>query len=237
MTNFQDPKEQRGERGRIIIPERFIELGLNDLFLMHHGPSRDPEAQNPFLDPIECALAMKNFHIQQGALWSYGGYLEKRADFLRGSEDAIAERVVHLGLDVNVPFDTTVVLPKPVTIVEVVEKDTRLGPHLLFEQEDWPGYLGLLAHLGDIKVRSGQQVPAGDIIGRVGRPPYNGNQHPHLHIQRIDKGHYEVMSSISSDFELREYEAEQSSTQLAGLYPDPIDLVNFDHFSRSLAAA
>jgi|GEM_PF-6502799 len=232
MTSFDDPKKQAGGKDSLIIAEDFIELGLNDLFLK----LQDPNNPVSLLDPIDCALALKNHHSTKGMLWSYGGYLEDRADFLQGGSQAEQKETVHLGVDVNVPYDTPVVLPKPIKVVDIVERDSRLGPHLLFEQEDFPGYLGLLAHLGSIEARVGQVIPARELIGRVGVPPENGGQHPHLHIQRIKTAHYNDRQFLSSAYQIPEYSEPDRPDFLSSLYPDPIDLVDFDHYSKVLAA-
>lgn len=99
-------------------------------------------------------------------------------------------RVRHLGLDLFMAAGTKVYTPLAATVVSAeIEKDP-LGYGCLValrhEPEDGPAFVtlwGHLAHEAIERLRAGDRLEAGALVGEMGTPAENGGWAPHLHLQ------------------------------------------------------
>ncbi|WP_132073287.1 aminotransferase class III-fold pyridoxal phosphate-dependent enzyme [Sinorhizobium americanum] len=101
-----------------------------------------------------------------------------------------ARRTRHLGLDLFMAAGTEVYTPLAATVVSVeIEKDA-LGYGCLIalrhEPADCPPFLtlwGHLAHEAVERLKAGDSLEAGALVGEMGVPEENGGWAPHLHLQ------------------------------------------------------
>ncbi|KOF17808.1 hypothetical protein AC244_15605 [Ensifer adhaerens] len=99
-------------------------------------------------------------------------------------------RTRHLGLDLFMAAGTKVFTPIAATVVSVeIEKDP-LGYGCLIslrhEPEGCPPFVSLwghLAHEAMDRIKAGDRLEAGALVGEMGAPKENGGWAPHLHLQ------------------------------------------------------
>ncbi|OCP38144.1 aminotransferase class III-fold pyridoxal phosphate-dependent enzyme [Ensifer sp. LC163] len=99
-------------------------------------------------------------------------------------------RTCHLGLDLFMAAGTKVFTPIAATVVSVeIEKDP-LGYGCLIalrhEPEGCPPFVSLWGHLAHEamgRIKAGDRLEAGALVGEMGAPKENGGWAPHLHLQ------------------------------------------------------
>ena len=101
-----------------------------------------------------------------------------------------ARRVHHLGLDLFMPSGTKVFTPLAATVKSVEIEEDPLGygclVALLHEPQGCPPFVTLWGHLGHEaarRLKAGQKLDAGELVGEMGVPAENGGWAPHLHFQ------------------------------------------------------
>ncbi|MEO3435377.1 aminotransferase class III-fold pyridoxal phosphate-dependent enzyme [Inquilinus sp. CAU 1745] len=99
-------------------------------------------------------------------------------------------RTRHLGLDLFMDAGTPVRTPVDATVRSVEIEEAPLGYGclitLLHEPEGCPPFLtlwGHMAHEAMARLRPGDRLAAGEIVGYMGAPEENGGWAPHLHFQ------------------------------------------------------
>ncbi|HZH73601.1 MAG TPA: M23 family metallopeptidase [Mariniphaga sp.] len=91
-------------------------------------------------------------------------------------------RKMHYGMDFTAPVGTPIYATGDGKVVETGGSSrTRVGYGLMVKIDHGFGYETLYAHLNSFKVKVGQQVKRGDIIGYVGNS--GGSTAPHLHYE------------------------------------------------------
>lgn len=99
-------------------------------------------------------------------------------------------RTRHLGLDLFMAAGTKIYTPLAATVVSVELEKDPLGYGCLValrhEPEDGPSFVtlwGHLAHEALARLRPGDRLDAGALVGEMGAPHENGGWAPHLHLQ------------------------------------------------------
>ncbi|MRG58194.1 aminotransferase class III-fold pyridoxal phosphate-dependent enzyme [Phyllobacterium sp. SYP-B3895] len=99
-------------------------------------------------------------------------------------------RTRHLGLDLFMPAGTKLYTPIDAVVSEVMIEEDPLGYGCLVKLEHRPEgcppfatLWGHLAHEAVGRLRPGEKLAAGDLIGEMGGPSENGGWVPHLHLQ------------------------------------------------------
>ena len=135
-----------------------------------------------------------------GKKWGIGKYLEERKNILRGSINIINEkRIYHLGLDIIVPYNSVVFCPLDGTVYKLGKETQKgnYGGYLVIKHEikDQTFY-SLYGHLKTPhKVQLGQELVAGQELGKIGKESDSGGWFCHLHLQIItQKAMYEGYS-------------------------------------------
>ena len=220
-------------RGRLVFPDLAgstparVNLDAEQLVFARRHPELfgRPEV-NPLLDPRICQQMVDEFHRTQGVDWSYGGYLEDRRRLWRGSYLSVKRTFLHLGVDFNVPRGTRVAVVED-SLVMLVDEDTDLdggwGPRVFLKPSAAPGspVVQIFAHLEAVRVKPGDRLAPGAVFAEVGGPPYNGNWHPHLHIQAIREPYFkEILLHRFS--ELDGYGSAGEKSTLRREFPDPL---------------
>lgn len=108
-----------------------------------------------------------------------------RSRFIEGER-----RIHHLGLDLFMPAGTKVHTPLAATVKSVEIEEDPLGygcmVALLHEPEGCPPFVtlwGHLAHEAVSRLKPGDRLTAGAVVGEMGAPAENGGWAPHLHLQ------------------------------------------------------
>jgi len=119
---------------------------------------------------------------------TYGGWAEDRKDIWAGTYMDEKKNYIHLGIDINVKEGTEIKCPFDADLVDVfTDADTQIG---------WGGRLTLidkyssnpflvLAHLDPNSLVVKPRFNKGDVVGKVGTWPTNGNTFQHLHVQCV----------------------------------------------------
>ena len=134
---------------------------------------------------------------QSDAIIGYGGYGEVR-DFYRWEsygdfpEDGLTRRVrdMHLGTDFWTTAGTPVFAPLDGTVYARIPAGPfrGYGPSVVLFHRPFPGFhfytsYGHLSAASVERLRSGQRIRAGRLIGKLGTPDENGGWPAHLHFQ------------------------------------------------------
>lgn len=119
-----------------------------------------------------------------------GGFFENRIIYRRSSHyDGTEPRSLHLGLDIWIEAGTEIFNPLEGTIHSLQDNQGfgNYGPTLIVKHqlEDAEFYV-LYGHLDHVSLQNkqpGERVLAGQLLGRIGDFPANGDWPPHLHWQ------------------------------------------------------
>lgn len=93
------------------------------------------------------------------------------------------QRQLHTGIDLKARKGTPVVTTSDGTVKSAFF-ESRRGNHIIIEHDE--SYNTLYAHLSEMKVKPGDQVKKGDIIGLVGSSGFSTA--PHLHYEVLKHG-------------------------------------------------
>ncbi len=155
---------------------------------------------------VTSAIVMEEYitqHIQMaGGEVAYGGYMEVRNLYQRSShfknpDTPLAERNIHLGVDIWAAAGTDVlaVLEGEVHSFANNVYHGDYGPTIILKHTfDDLTFYTLYGHLSILSIpelEMGQHFDRGEKIGQLGDPMVNGDYAPHLHFQVIlDIGDY-----------------------------------------------
>lgn len=204
------------------------DVGLDEFAQHWHqkyqGQSTDP--RQSLTDPIVSQTMIDDLHSQHNCTWSYGGYLENRSFLLADSYLKQSGNFIHLGVDFNLPAGTPIIasFSGSVRLIDD-DKDTSGGwGQRLIVLPDSPNndYFLIFAHLEQIQVVPDQQFNPGDKLAHIGRPPYNGNWWPHLHLQTVLASHLKDLLRTERLAELDGYTHPDLITSASQLYIDPV---------------
>ncbi|KQY13012.1 hypothetical protein ASE23_21115 [Rhizobium sp. Root73] len=99
-------------------------------------------------------------------------------------------RIRHLGLDLFMAAGTRLYTPIAATVVSVEIEPDPLGYGCLIalrhEPEGCPAFISLWGHLAHEalgRLKAGDRLDAGALVGQMGAPAENGGWAPHLHLQ------------------------------------------------------
>ena len=155
-----------------------------------------------------------------GMSWGIGKYLEERRNILRGSINIINEkRIYHLGLDIIVPYSSVVFCPLDGTVYKLGKETQKgnYGGYLVIKHEikDQTFY-SLYGHLKTPhKVKLGQELVAGQELGKIGKESDSGGWFCHLHLQIITQ---KAMNERYSEWG---YISEELLSKVEEYFPNP----------------
>ena len=139
--------------------------------------------ERPYLnpkDPHDQSLLAPNY--------TFGGFKEDRSCIWDGFEPA--DKMIHLGVDIQVPQNTELASLTDGTIIQVLVDESKFngwGTKIIVQTElNNKTYYVLYGHLYKPNVKEGQKIKKGEIIGLVAPPEFNGGWFEHLHLQTMD---------------------------------------------------
>ena len=156
------------------------------------GSIDDWRDQHRFSNVVEAELA------EAGSRVGIGRYDEVRAiyttDLFRiEGNDGPEWRTVHIGIDVGAPAGTAIHAPIDAVVHSLRNNDAAgdYGPTVVLEHpatSEHPAFWSLYGHLNHDtlqRLKVGQALKAGDIVGWLGDVSVNGGWWPHVHVQVI----------------------------------------------------
>lgn len=147
---------------------------------------------------------------------TYGGYGENRKDIWKGTYMDVDKTYIHVGIDINVPYNTPIVLPFDVTVIDsrtFDDLDVGWGSRVILSTNNPSNPLILLGHLNKDIPPVGTIIKTNSVIATVGTFPNNGNVFEHLHLQLINPTL--KYDPLTLDGYTKEHEPEN--------YPDPFN--------------
>jgi murein DD-endopeptidase MepM/ murein hydrolase activator NlpD len=112
-------------------------------------------------------------------------------------------RHFHTGIDFTAPRGTEIYATGDGKVHEVIMKKRGYGYHVIINHGY--GYKTLYAHMSKFKVRKGEKIKRGDVIGYVGST--GTSTAPHLHYEVIKNGEkINPMNFFFNDLTPAEYE-------------------------------
>ncbi|MFK8105113.1 MAG: M23 family metallopeptidase [Saprospiraceae bacterium] len=94
------------------------------------------------------------------------------------------KKKMHKGVDLIVPVGTPIVATSAGVIVAINTHRAGYGKHIIIKHDNQ--YQSLYAHLSDFKVKTGQKVKQGELIGWSGNT--GASTAPHLHYEVMKDG-------------------------------------------------
>lgn len=98
---------------------------------------------------------------------------------------SFGKRPYHLGMDLKAPLGQRVFSSHSGSVVYAGKRLSGYGNVVVVEH--FSGWASLYAHLQSIKVKQGQRVKTGDLIGTVGKTGRASGVHLHFEIMYKDK--------------------------------------------------
>ena len=109
----------------------------------------------------------------------------------------------HYGMDFTAPAGTDVYATGNGVVKEVTTSQRGLGKHIIIDHGF--GYTSIYAHLSDFKVKVGQKVQRGDVIGFVGSTGLSVANHLHYEI-KLNGTNVDPVNYYFEDLSAAEYE-------------------------------
>lgn len=162
---------------------KWAEVNLNDLYVKEYPEAVAAGGKSLALDPSACDEFLGRLNNKLLCDYTYGGYLEDRAELWRGGYHQPGH-TVHLGIDYNVACLIPVYLPFPAKLIcleQGEDQDGGWGGRAVYRDKN--GLYWVFAHLEKMEGMPGTTRGEGEVIGQVGRSSFNGNWFPHLHVQ------------------------------------------------------
>lgn len=132
---------------------------------------------------------------EQGANVGIGHYLERRNLYKSDhfvTADPTEQRDIHLGIDLFIPAGESIYAPLNGKVEAFANNSERydFGPVVILRHDTDDGipFWTLYAHLTEQsldRLRVGQAIEQGDLVGWIGNYPNNGDWPPHLHFQLL----------------------------------------------------
>jgi murein DD-endopeptidase MepM/ murein hydrolase activator NlpD len=185
---------------------------------------------NKFLDPVFCEGFVEQLHSRLGLTYSYGGWLEDRSYLWRTSYMEKKNNFIHVGLDVNVPYNTKVFADIE-GIVVLVDSDYPeeggWGNRVIVKHNHRDLYI-IYAHLANgVQVKQGDRVSKDTFLGKVGKSSQNGFWFPHLHLQVVKGKHFRNLLKNNLKT-LDGYVNRQELKNIKDCFLDPLNIFSLD---------
>jgi len=170
--------------------------------------------------------------------WTHKGPWRYALDFVITDEKGKTYRGDGYYLTDYYAYKKPVLSPVSGTVVEVVDgfpdnppgeadKENNWGNYVLIY--DWRGFYVLLCHFAQnsIKVKKGDRVERGTLLGLCGNSGYSPQPHIHMHVQLLPKVGsptvpFVINSYISSGNKFFDYSVPKKGEKVEAFYPDKV---------------
>lgn len=163
-------------------------------FVPYDDPAHPMSVASAQMRPDRAQAIWEKELAASGAVLGVGRWGEERSvyagDLFRSRLIDGARRVCHLGLDLFLPACAPVYTPIDATVRSVEIEENPLGygclVTLAHAPEDGVAFVSLWGHLAHEAVgrlKPGDRLEAGALVGLMGPPEENGGWAPHLHLQ------------------------------------------------------
>ncbi|NPB04862.1 MAG: peptidoglycan DD-metalloendopeptidase family protein [Aquificae bacterium] len=170
--------------------------------------------------------------------WTHKGPWRHALDFVITDEEGKTYRGSGYYLTDYYAYRKPVLSPVSGTVVEVVDgfpdnppgqadKENNWGNYVLIY--DWRGFYVLLAHFAQnsIKVKKGDRVERGTLLGLCGNSGYSPQPHIHMHVQLTPKVGaptvpFVIDAYVREGLELRDYSVPKKGERVEAFYPDKV---------------
>ncbi len=197
-----------------------------ELWMQTKKPTPSKEA---LLDPNVSDEMVNDVHKKYGLDFSYGGWMEDRSFLWKGTYLEPLNTYIHLGIDVNAPAGTDICAGFDAEVVRIDDdypEEGGWGPRIIVKHQNEPIYM-IYAHLDkEINCKVGDKLKDGQIFAKVGKPPFNGNWFPHLHLQTIAQEYYLELEKGDLWDELDGYGAFGDLSKNVQKFPDPLQYIS-----------
>ncbi len=205
----------------------YVNLNIeSELWMKTKKPTPSKDA---LLDASMSSIMVDDVHKKYGLDFSYGGWMEDRSFLWKGMYLEPLGTYIHLGIDVNAPAGTDIVVDFDAEVVKIDDdypEEGGWGPRITLKHQEEPMFM-IYAHLDKvIACKVGDNLKKGDIFAKVGKPPYNGNWFPHVHIQTIREEYYRELQKNDLWEELDGYGSLEDLSEHIHRFPDPLQYVS-----------
>ena len=170
--------------------------------------------------------------------WTHRGPWKYALDFVITDEEGKTYRDSGYYLTDYYAYRKPVLSPVSGIVVEVVDgypdnppgsadKENNWGNYVLIY--DWRGFYVLLCHFAQnsIKVKKGDKVERGTILGLCGNSGYSPQPHIHMHVQLLPKVGaatvpFVIENYITDQGEFKDYSVPQKGEVIEAFYPDKV---------------
>jgi len=170
------------------------DLTPGNTFSLDFSSENQSLMQIEFTDSAALNSFVENQIATAGKTYGYGGYLEKRHIYRRGSvfkDESGRYRNIHLGVDIWAPAGTPVFAPLDGFVHSFADNDALgdYGPTIILQHSlSGCSFFTLYGHLSKLSLsnlRPGQLIKAGINFCTLGNSAENGQWPCHLHFQVI----------------------------------------------------
>lgn len=181
---------------------QFREFNLNKYYLNNReylSDIKNPTRLN------QCIRMQANADYPE-IIETFGGYGEDRSDVWKGTYLDETGGYIHLGIDINMGMWSPVYAPFSAVIVDkFTDTDDKIGwGGRLILENDSNSPLLVLGHLNPKTLTTKKIVKKGDLLGKVGHWPTNGNTFWHLHIQCINHRNFRTFDGYGFKKDLKD---------------------------------
>ena len=176
-----------------------VNLNLEGELWLKKNRKKYLNISNPLLTPSICQEMVDRINQKNSIDYSFGGWMENRNIFLKGTYLDKYEKYLHLGVDINVPHGTSVACDLPAKVIRIDDdypEESGWGPRVIVRLLNIPTIL-IYAHLDkDIICKVGDVLKSGQVFAKIGSSSHNGGWFPHLHIQSVEPKYYDNLLKI-----------------------------------------
>ena len=209
--------------------EVFGYVNLNSEAQLWMESKKPAPSKEALLDASLSSGMVDDVHKKYGLGFSYGGWMEDRSFLWKGTYLEPLNTYIHLGIDVNAPAGTDICTDFEAEVVKIDDdypEEGGWGPRVILRHAHEPVYF-IYAHLDrNITCKVGDVLAEGHIFSKVGKPPFNGNWFPHVHIQTIRKEYYDEIVAGDLWDEIDGYGAYEDLAENVHRFPDPLQYIS-----------
>jgi len=200
-----------------------VSVNLNDLVRDYFKIHPEKDTVEYRLDPRIQQMIIDKLYPVLDNVCVYGGWMENRKDLWKGTYMDKDSRYVHLGIDLMADAESSAHSPLSGIVEDIfIDKDVDVGwgGRIILRPFDDKLPLLVLGHLEPkIFPFLGNTVKPGDFLGKIGKPPTNGNVFEHIHLQAISR---EFAEEIDFNYGMLDGYGVAGDIKLARNNPDPL---------------